>query len=62
MEQAGIHRAFANDAEWAIDLLEQAGIPSPARKQQPFPQLGAGQARVLPLGSILGQWARERSA
>eukprot|EP00974_Lingulodinium_polyedra_P018527 1794390-Lingulodinium_polyedra.AAC.1 len=30
MEQAGIHTEFARDPERAMDLLEQAGVPSPA--------------------------------
>eukprot|EP00974_Lingulodinium_polyedra_P126501 11198505-Lingulodinium_polyedra.AAC.1 len=62
MEQAGIHRAFAGDAEWVIDLLEQAGIPSPARKQQPFLSWVRGRFGCFPAASIPGQRAHERAA
>eukprot|EP00974_Lingulodinium_polyedra_P063124 6092735-Lingulodinium_polyedra.AAC.1 len=62
MEQAGIHREFARDAEWAIDLLDQAGIPGPALKQQPFLNWVRGRPGCVPSSSIPGQRARESSA
>eukprot|EP00974_Lingulodinium_polyedra_P042348 4064532-Lingulodinium_polyedra.AAC.1 len=63
MEQAGIHRLFAEDFERATELLGKAGIPGPALRQQPFlnwmrgragcsrPATARGSGRALAVGT-----------